>query len=357
MTNKRIYINGMGVIAPQPTLDKSRFLEEIIPYETNRLKVIDPNYKEFVPADLVRRMSRVIKMGIAASKICLQEAQCDNPDAIITGTGLGCLEDTEKFLSNMIKNKEEFLTPTSFIQSTHNTVGGQIALLLKCHNYNFTYVHRGISLECAMVDAMLKLESGEMNNVLLGSADELTNSSFEIMNRLGYWKRNPVDNLHLLERSDRGTIAGEGASFFFLENQKRDRSAACLEDVITFKTSEEIADLSTRIETFLHKNSLSPAQIDLLVTGRNGDHSNDRIYSKITDHLFGTTPQVAYKHLSGEFHTAIGFGIWAASMVLKNQHIPDVLRINTHSRSEINHVLIYNHFQNQNHSLILLSRA
>ena len=52
------------------------------------------------------------------------------PDAIITGTGLGCLEDTEKFLTAMVTNKEEFLTPTSFIQSTHNTVSAQIALLL-----------------------------------------------------------------------------------------------------------------------------------------------------------------------------------------------------------------------------------
>ncbi len=44
------------------------------------------------------------------------------PGAIITGTALGCLEDTVTFLTRMIELNEELLPPTAFIQSTHNTV-------------------------------------------------------------------------------------------------------------------------------------------------------------------------------------------------------------------------------------------
>lgn len=52
-------------------------------------------------------------------------------DAIITATGLGCLADTEKFMNALMDNREQMLNPTAFIQSTFNTVGAQLALLLK----------------------------------------------------------------------------------------------------------------------------------------------------------------------------------------------------------------------------------
>ena len=224
---KEVYINGVGNISPQKTFDNSQFLDEIVITESSRLKCIDPNYKDYISGDMVRRMSRIIKMGIAASSICLKDATgppdrqgSQIPDAIITGTGLGCIEDTEKFLSTVLRNNEEFLTPTPFIQSTHNTVSAQIALLLKCHHYNFTYVNRGISFESALLDGFVQIRSGEAKTVLLGGIDELTDRSFTIMNRMGHWKRKPVNNLRLYQDKTRGSIAGEGAAFFFLSQRE-----------------------------------------------------------------------------------------------------------------------------------------
>lgn len=62
-------------------------------------------------------------MSSVASKYALQEAGIENPDAIIVGTGMGCSQDSEKFLKNVIDNNEEFLTPTFFIQSTQYGFG------------------------------------------------------------------------------------------------------------------------------------------------------------------------------------------------------------------------------------------
>ncbi len=151
----------------------------------------------------------------------------------------------------MILNKEEFLTPTSFIQSTHNTVSAQIALLLKCHNYNFTFVHRGISFESALLDSLMKINSDQAGNVLLGGADELTSNSFTIMQRLGLWKRKPVNNLRLLEDKTRGSIAGEGAAFFLLSNQWVEKSYAEIKDVETFIYPEKISETELHIRDFL----------------------------------------------------------------------------------------------------------
>jgi len=183
-----IYIKGIGNISPQNTFNNDFFLEEIAEYSDEHLKCIEPDYKKYIKPVLLRRMSRIIKMGIYAAKISLDDAEVSIPDAIITGTGLGCIEDTEKFLFSMIKDNESFLPPTPFIQSTHNTISSQIALLLKCHNYNNTYVHRGISFESALIDSMMLLKENFANNVLTGGADEITHNSFLITKRLGHWK-------------------------------------------------------------------------------------------------------------------------------------------------------------------------
>jgi 3-oxoacyl-[acyl-carrier-protein] synthase II len=385
MIKPPIFINGLGNISPQNTTDSSHFLEEPLSFESNRLKCIDPVYKDFIPAELLRRMSRIIKMGIAASKICLKDAGIGAeelsqrnivPDAIITGTGLGCIEDTEKFLTSMINNKEEFLTPTSFIQSTHNTVAGQIALLLKCHSYNFTYVHRGISFESALLDAITQLTLGDSGHVLVGGSDELTNNSFTITSRLGYWKQNPINNLSLLEDKQRGSIAGEGAAFLFLENCRNEHTYARLAGLTTFLKPSSGADVSERLHEFLAAHGLSAGNISLLILGLNGDPRTDLIYHTLAETDFPGTPLAYFKHLCGEYHTASAFATWMAAMAIKTQAVPQIARVNrayypntipncivqesitatTPRPSILEHVLIYNHFQENNHAFILLGR-
>jgi 3-oxoacyl-(acyl-carrier-protein) synthase len=299
-------------------------------------------------------MSRIIKMGIAAGKICLEDAQCPMPDAIITGTGFGCIEDTEKFLTTMIRNNEELLTPTSFIQSTHNTVSAQIALLLKCHNYNFTYVHRGASFESAMLDARVRMDDGLSKTVLLGGLDELTNHSFRIMERMGHWKRKPVNNISLLSDTTRGTIAGEGASFFLLASEPGVLNYGKISGLDIFTKPSDASEVRKRIEAFIEKCGLTADSLDLVVTGRNGDPAQDKVYNELDASLFSKTPQAVFKHLCGEYMTASAFALWLSAMILKNQSVPGVCKWNERSAGKLQNILIVNHYRNYNYSLILL---
>ena len=167
--------------------------------------------KTLIPdAALRRRMSRLVKSGVSVGMACVQ--RCSQPiDAIITATGFGCLDDSEKFLRTLIENDEQLLNPTPFIQSTFNTVGGQIGLLCKNHCYNMTYTHRGRSFESALMDAMLLIQSGEAHCVLLGAFDQNTPSQLKIMERMGLWRH---------------ATAGEGAYFFVLSDSKNDSTLA-----------------------------------------------------------------------------------------------------------------------------------
>jgi len=354
---KPLYIQGVGIISPQKTYDNSHFLDDVVGLETNYLKCQDPNYKEFISGDMVRRMSRIIKMGVAAGKICLTDAAGAGPlmpDAIITGTGLGCVEDTEKFLSNMIRNNEEFLTPTSFIQSTHNTVSAQIALLLKCHNYNFTYVHRGFSFESALLNSLVRIGSGESETVLLGSMDEMTANTFTILQRLGQYKRKPVNNLSLFREKSRGAIAGEGAAFFFVAANPGGKNYARIVSLDTFYKPGN-GETVPRITEFLARNGKSVNDIDLVILGLNGDPANDRVYEDVRNNLFAGQAQAVYKHLCGEYQTASAFGLWLAAMILKTGQVPGSVQLPGKVPGTVRNILLYNHYQDLDHSLMLLS--
>ena len=118
---KRCYINGTGCISAQKTFGTD-FPDDIVFNDCENILEIDqPDYKEYIAPAAGRRMAKGVKNGVAASARALNEAGIETPDAIITGTGMGCSIDSEKFLKAILDNKEEFLTPTSFIQSTHNT--------------------------------------------------------------------------------------------------------------------------------------------------------------------------------------------------------------------------------------------
>ncbi|MDO5971745.1 beta-ketoacyl synthase N-terminal-like domain-containing protein [Flavivirga aquimarina] len=353
---RAVYINSVGSISSQKTFDNSQFLDEIVSYEDNIILAVDPNYKDYIAPANSRRMAKGIKMGVVASKIALKEANLDNVDAIITGTGMGCLKDSKKFLSAIIDNDEQFLTPTSFIQSTHNTVGGQIALGLKCKGYNFTYVHASVSFESAVLDAKLMLENNEASSVLVGGVDEIEEYTCTLHKLINHIKEEKVNTTDLLGSKTKGAVFSEGANFFVLSNIKQDSSYAQIVAISTYNTikSTNITDLAG---TFLKENDLDIEAIDLLVLGNNGDVTYDSFYNELSCGVFNKTQQVYYKHLCGEFNTASSFGVWLASKILKTQKLPEVTKLNDIRASNYNTILLYNQYRGENHSFTLLRKC
>ncbi len=140
--------------------------------------------KALIPdAGARRRMSRLIKMGVATGMECVA-ASC-KPDAIVTATGYGFLADSEKLLQQLTTTGEELMSPTPFMQSTFNTIGSQIALLTGCRGANMTFADGWRSFGAALIFSYLLISSGEAHDVLVVAADELTPSLDTILTRLG----------------------------------------------------------------------------------------------------------------------------------------------------------------------------
>ena len=356
--SKKIYINGVGCISPQNTFRNDDFLSDISEYESEYLTSIEPEYKQYISPIRLRRMSRIVKMGVSAAFIALDDAGVEIPDAIISGTGWGCLEDTEKFLTSMIDNKEQLLTPTAFIQSTHNTVSAQIALLKKCTGYNFTYTNRGFSFENSMIDAIYLLQEGNAKNILVGGIDEITPNYYNITSKVGWWKKEKTSNLNLLQTNSKGTLAGEGSTFFSVSSKKSDRSYAELKSLTTIykPTSNEIID--NAVSNAVQNAGLTTSDIDLAILGYSGDSTKDKVYKDISQQSLKSVPRAWFKHLCGEYYVASSFGLWLASQILKSQTIPDAVLLDERDLSKpIQNILLYNHYDESNHSIYLISRC
>lgn len=354
----KAFIRSASCISPQQTFNNGSFSnDEPAVYNSDLLDVIEPSYKDIIDAKLMRRMSKIVRIGAATALNCLQKAGVSNVDAIVTGTAYGCMEDSENFLKNIVLQDEQMLSPTAFIQSTHNTVAAQIALLLKCHNYNNTYVHRGFSFEHALTDAMLLLQDDATQKILAGSADELTPLTFSVLKRLGIYKQYAVNTEDLYTSTTRGSIAGQGAAFFLLSGKSSADDLAVIDALQTFYAPGSIAEVEQGIETFLSTQKITAGDIDLFITGRNGDAGNDKLYDGLQSSVLKNIPAVNYKHLCGEYPTATSFAVWLAANILKQQKLPQFFKEVATPGNGIKRILVYNNYQHKYHSLILLSAA
>lgn len=348
----KVYINGMGAVSPQQIWNKEgTLLSQPCSYSGNRLSCMEPGYTQYIDPKYLRRMSRILKMAVAASAMALQDVGVKIPDGIITGTGYGCLEDTEIFLRKMIELREQALNPTPFIQSTHNTIGSQIALLLTCQGYNQTYTQEGFSFESALLDAMMELKENPDQILLTGGVDEITDASHKIQERFGFFRKASTSSLDLFNSSAKGTLHGEGVFYFALSGKKGKESYASIDSITTFYNPSR-EELVAGIKEFVRATSLTLNELDLVLIGKCGDTNIDRATEEISKLSFGSAPIGLFKHLSGEYPTASAFALWLGVRIIQTQQIP--LTVLNKSIRPLRNVLIYNPYFSRYHSLILL---
>ncbi|MDR1553767.1 MAG: beta-ketoacyl synthase chain length factor [Prevotellaceae bacterium] len=335
MKNK-IYILSAAHISAQTPL-REDWMKNPILYNEEYVRAIEPNYKEHFSALEARRYGQLLKRALLVSRKAMETSGITNLDAIITGTGLGCIENTEFFLKDLTFNGEELLKPTHFINSTHNTISSLVAIDTKCNGYNSTYTHKGISFECALQDAFMQLNNRKINTALISGHDEMTPDYFAILKKTGY-----------LDFSEQG-FAGETAVAMILGTEKTANTLCKIEKVETLYTID-----------FEYINSVTEkfAKPDYIFTGINGQSENDNRYFDVCEKIFPKVPLLQYKNLFGESYTAPALGIYAAANCLQKGNIPVHFLIQGKSancKSEPTKILFYNNFEGKNHSLILLS--
>ncbi len=144
------------------------------------------NLREFLSPMASRRLCPLLKAAMMTSQTALREAGIETPDAIIVSTTYGMLENSEKFLLQLCQEGEHGLSPTLFMQSTHNTVAGALAIQTRCHGYNITYTgaDEQSALALCLQDAERLTRLGRIRNALVGYHNEVTPALADMLRRL-----------------------------------------------------------------------------------------------------------------------------------------------------------------------------
>jgi 3-oxoacyl-[acyl-carrier-protein] synthase II len=339
----KIYITGSSSISPYRFPWSSTDPTETESMGGDRLYCLEPDYDKILEPSQIRRLSRILKMGMATSAAAVEQAENPPIDAIITGTGFGCLEDTARFLLKMVDPDDRGMNPTSFIQSTYNTVSSLIALSLKNNGYNNTFVHSGFSFESALDDAIMQIRTGEAGNALVGGIDELTTEVYDLLKRLQV-ARTRMTKRELSLKPAKTYRFGEGSSFFVLSDKP---NPAIQVEIANFKILYKPGKKEL-IEDF-EKYTMND-NTDLFLLGKNDEEINDESYSWITS-LTVNKKCFNYKSLCGDYPTASSFGLWLAFSLLSGSKDSSICVGKTDS------ILLYNCFEKNYHVLISLRKC
>ena len=366
MTDQKIYIKAATQISMQQPLSEAWQTapeRPDVPYQRSQ----DPNFRDWLNPLESRRMGKLMKRALVTAQKVMKETEISQPDAIITGTGLGCIENTELFLDQLCREGEEMLKPTYFMQSTHNTISSLVAIQTKNHGYNVTYAHKGISFDSALQDAWLQLRLGKIDSALVGGHDEMTETFYHILKKGG-----------VMGQDDE--MCGESAVSVVLskavkpvETPLQNKSALRPFDwpqgsqaqgpqplcqltgfqMLHQPTMNTLMDALARLLQYAGK---SLADVDYILTGISGHHDQDEAYLQETKTLFGQKPLLKFKHLFGESFTSSGIGMYVAAQCLKAGHVPSTLFVDSKEVSDKQPkcILLYNRSDGKNISLTLL---
>ncbi|MCQ2191051.1 MAG: beta-ketoacyl synthase chain length factor [Paludibacteraceae bacterium] len=248
------YIKKVSTVSPIGDLGENVNLNS---FAENSFSATEPDYKEVITnANLRRRMNRMLKMGTYAALKCLDGMDVD---LILTATSLGSISDTEKMLDTIYTSEETLGNPTAFIQSTFNTLAGNIAQLKQTHIPNITFVNRADTVANALRYAQVKL-AGDANNILYVSSDEKTELSESVLSKFKL------------------SAIGEGATAMILSSEK----TGALAEIVYSKCRVDV-------QTALAQTELSADEVEIL----------------------------DYKRWCGEYATAPAFGVALAARMLE----------------------------------------
>ena len=324
------YINAISSISYQNLLEDKSILS--IKKIDARSELIQPVYKQWIKPMQLRRMSKIVRMGLGCTKDIVAQTKTEDFEAVIIGTGLGCIKDTVKFIDTINSVSTSSIPPTAFIQSTHNTIAGQIALLLSNNNYNMTYVQNGVSFEHALVDAHIKILEGK-NNVLVGALDEMTDY---------------IQNLAQLAQTKDYSTYTEGSAFFNLVATKDENTFAELVKTMTYTCGKKF-NINQKIANFLESENISLEDIDIVF------HSSPKFVADEKHSLQGFENTIYFEDYCGKYFTSAAFGFYLACQTFK-ENIADINTVFDINIKQHNYSLLVNNYMDKVVGLSLLKR-
>lgn len=338
---KPVYIQAADQISLQAPLSEA-WMKDPIRYDVPYARAVDPDFKQWLTPAESRRLGKILKRAWVTAQSVSRKTGVEHPDAILVGTGLGCMENTERFLEALCRDGESLLSPTHFMQSTHNTIASLLALRSHTHGYNITYSHKDVSFDQALLDAWTQFRIGNIRTALVGGYDELTPSYFTLLERIGY-----------MGGSQPGT-GSETAVALLLSMEAQQGLCELVSMRMLYRPTEQA--LQETLHSLLDEAQLTPESLSAVMTGVSGREAQDAPYHRFIQQWFPEVPTLRYKQWFGLSYTASAYAVYAAAHCLDQGFIPDGMYYGpTPPRSEPPQtLLLLNQSEDKEYSLIIL---
>lgn len=342
-----LYIHEASCISPQQTFSTID-LEHLKKPVDNKLHVAEPAY-EGIPKNMLRRMGKAVRIGVGASLPLLNKIS--SLSGFIIGTANGGMEESILFLKQIVAYEEGVLTPGSFVQSTANATAAQLSLLMENRGYNITHVHRGLAFENAVIDAMMMVNENEGTSYLLGGIDDISNYNYKLDYMDGWYKEEDIDGQSFYDTNSPGSIAGEGAAIF-LVNDNAQNALAKVKAIKTVHTTDP-GLIKKEFEFFVEEQQID-SQSCIFLSGENGDNRLQPFYTSCEEILGTDTTIARFKHLCGEYPTASAFALWLSCQLLNGLQMPEHMIKRQGSSKQPSSIVIYNNHKNLQHSFMVI---
>ena len=212
---------------------------------------------QYLSKGKLRRIDHYSRMALLAAGKAIQDADptvfAKKETGVIVASGYGALSTTFAFLDSYIENGDGLASPTHFSNSVHNAAAAHISIGYGLEGPSITVSQFDMSFISALVSAAMWLEQGNVDSVLIGTADEYCDV-------LGYC-------IHGMSKDKKKYSFSEGAAFFLVKAQKEGRSKYGWFEDITMGNYEK--------DTFL-----IPEDCDLIVSGSSTNPDTDDFFAQ-----------------------------------------------------------------------------
>lgn len=361
MSEVSVAVTGVGVVSPIG-VGRAAFWSAlcagrsgVVPLEglarqSGRPRIAAPigelPWKTLITSPQFRRMDRLSRMAVAASRLALDDAGLQGRDVagertgVVFGTSLGDLEDSMAHLDRVFTRGPAAASPMVFPNLVLNAPAGYVAMEHGCTGVNFTVAQHEVSGEHAIALGCDVVRSGRADVVLAGGGDGLTPILVEAYHRGralaaqrgGREWASPYDR----ERS--GIVLGEGTAMLVLESLESARRRG----VAVYAVLTAVRDYSVAAPRYTwppRADAAAPLlaplvgdDVDVVFGGGNSSRRLDSCELALFARLFAGRAGVAVTSIKGaigESGAAGALTVAAACLALRAQAVPPLCHLIT----------------------------
>ena len=233
-------IAGKSGIGPVTRFDIKDYSSQIAG-EVKGFKPVD-----FMPEKLVKRLDPFVRLGIAASRMALEDASLKIPEdkasraGVITGCGLGGLGTIEYFRDVLVNKGPKRVSPFFIPMAIPNMASGQISIMCGAKGPNTVVCTACAAGTHAIGDAFKTIQRGAADVMICGGTESvitpLAFAGFSNMKALSTRNERPEQASRPFDKDRDGFIIGEGAGILVIEelNHALERGANIRAEIVGY---------------------------------------------------------------------------------------------------------------------------